>query len=53
MNAGGVPNTCKMCIRDSLVIQPSEIPAATLLAIIGGPVLIFILAHKKGGARHV
>ena len=36
-----------------LVIQPSEIPAATLLAIIGGPVLIFILAHKKGGARHV
>ena len=36
-----------------LVIQPSEIPAATLLAIIGGLVLIFILAHKKGSARHV
>ncbi|MGY0221071.1 hypothetical protein ACW18Z_05220 [Limosilactobacillus fermentum] len=36
-----------------LVIQPSEIPAATLLAIIGGPVLSLDLAHKKEGARHV
>lgn len=32
-----------------LIIQPSEIPAATILIIIGGPFLIFILSKQPQG----
>lgn len=36
-----------------LVIQPSEIPATTILTIIGGPFLIFILSKQpRGGASN-
>lgn len=35
-----------------LIIQPSELPAATLLAIIGGPLLVVILLRmRRGGAK--
>ncbi|MFC6171337.1 FecCD family ABC transporter permease [Loigolactobacillus jiayinensis] len=34
-----------------LIVMPNEITAATILAVIGGPFLIFILA-RQGGRRH-